>query len=204
MKRIVLGYDESDSAKRALERAAQLARAFDSELIVTSVAPIMTSMGRSAGPVDPTDTPADHIEELKHARTYLDGEGVKADYLPGLGQPADTIAELARERDADLIVLGTHEPSAIARLFGQSVSDSVAHKVHCDVLIVHYVSRISDSGPLGPGRQPGVLATPAAAIGLDLPFREVLAQRFAIPGATRTGGRTWSTRRVGRRRRPRR
>ena len=54
-----------------------------------------------------------------------------------LGHPADTIAELAKERDADLIVVGTHEPNAIARLFGQSVSETVAHKVHCDVLIVH-------------------------------------------------------------------
>ncbi len=61
----------------------------------------------------------------------------RRDYVTGLGRPAETIAELAKEREADLIVLGTHEPSAIARLFGQSVSDSVAHRVHCDVLIVH-------------------------------------------------------------------
>lgn len=137
MKKIVLGYDESDAAKRALERAAQLAKAFDSELAVISVAPVMTGAGRSTGPRDPTDTPADHAEELKHAKAYLDGEGVTADYVPGLGHPAETIAYLAKERDADLIVVGTHEPSAIGRLFGLSVSDSVAHRVHCDVLIVH-------------------------------------------------------------------
>lgn len=136
MKKIVVGYDESDAANRALERAAQLARAFDSELIVTSVAPAMTSIGRSAGPVDPTDPPSAHVEELKQARAYLQGEGLEADYVPALGHPADTIAQLADERGADLIVLGTHE-SAIGRLLGQSVSDSVAHKVHCDVLIVH-------------------------------------------------------------------
>ena len=137
MKKIVLGYDESDVAKRALELAAQIAKAFDSELIVTSVAPVMTDIGRSAGPGDPTDPPSAHIEELKHAQTYLEGEGITADYVPALGRPADAIAQLAKERGADLMVLGTHEPSAIGRLFGQSVSDSVAHKVHCDVLIVH-------------------------------------------------------------------
>jgi universal stress protein A len=137
MKKIVLGYDESDAAKRALERAAQIAKAFDSELIVTSVAPVMTNIGRSAGPADPTDPPSRHVEELKDAQAYLEGEGVAADYVPALGRPADTIAEVAEDRGADLIVLGTHERNAIARLLGQSVSDSVAHKVHCDVLIVH-------------------------------------------------------------------
>jgi nucleotide-binding universal stress UspA family protein len=135
MKKIVLGYDESDAAKRALERAAQIAKAFDSQLIVTSVAPVMTDIGRSAGPGDPTDPPSAHIEELKHAKAYLDGEGLEADYVPALGHPADAIAELAEERGADLIVVGTHE-TAIRRLLGQSVSESVAHKVHCDVLIV--------------------------------------------------------------------
>jgi universal stress protein A len=137
MKKIVVAYDESDAAKRALERAAELAKAFQAELIITSIAPIMTSIGRSAGPVDPTDTPSDHITELNHAKTYLEGEGLQADYVPGLGHPAETISELVKERDADLIVLGTREPSAIARLFGQSVSESVAHRVHCDVLMVH-------------------------------------------------------------------
>jgi nucleotide-binding universal stress UspA family protein len=136
MKKIVLGYDESDTAKRALERAAELAKAFDSELIVASVAPVMTSIGRSAGPVDPTDTPTEHVEELHHARTYLDGQGVNADYVAGLGHPAETLAQLANDRHADLIVVGHHH-NGIGRLFGQSVSDSVAHRVHCDVLLVH-------------------------------------------------------------------
>ena len=64
MKKIVLGYDDSEASQRALERAAQLVKAFGSELVVTSVAPIMTSIGRSGGPTDPTDPPAKHAEEL--------------------------------------------------------------------------------------------------------------------------------------------
>jgi nucleotide-binding universal stress UspA family protein len=136
MNKIILGYDDSDAAKRALERAAELAKAFVAELIVASIAPIVTSIGRSAGPVDTTDPPSEHVEELKHAQSYLEQQGVTADYLSGLGHPADTIAELAKEREADLIVVGHHH-SAIGRLLGQSVSDSVAHKVRCDVLLVY-------------------------------------------------------------------
>jgi nucleotide-binding universal stress UspA family protein len=136
-QKIVLGYDDSEGAKAALQRAGELAKAFGSELIVASVAPIMTGIGRSAGPVDPTDPPEAHVEELKHAQAHLEGVGVKAEYLPGLGDPAQTIAGLAKDRQADLIVLGTHEPNVIERLFGQSVGEAVAHKVHCDVLVVH-------------------------------------------------------------------
>jgi nucleotide-binding universal stress UspA family protein len=136
-QRILLGYDESEAAKRALERAARVAKALGSELLVTSVAPIMINIGRSAGPGDPTDPPEAHIEELRHARAYLEGEGIQAEYLPAMGDPAKTIADVAKERGADLIVLGTHEPGVLGRLFGQSVTEAVAHKVHCDVLIVH-------------------------------------------------------------------
>ena len=136
-QKIVLGYDESEAAKRALERAAALAKAFGAELIVASVAPVMLSSTRSGGPIDPTDPPEAHVEELKHARAYLEGQGLTAEYLPGVGDPAQTIAELAKERDADLIVVGTHEPSVLGRLFGQSVTETVVHKVHCDALIVH-------------------------------------------------------------------
>jgi nucleotide-binding universal stress UspA family protein len=137
MNKIVVGYDDSEASQRALERTAQLAKAFGSQVVVTSVAPIVASIGRSAGAIDSTDPPAKHIEELAAARQYLEGQGVKADYQAAVGRPADTIVELAQERGADLIVVGTREPNVIERLLGQSVSEAVSHKAHCDVLIVH-------------------------------------------------------------------
>lgn len=137
MKTIVIGYDETDAAKRALERAAELAQAFDSKVIVTSVAPVQVPIARGAGPIDPTDPPEAHVEELKHARSYLEGRGIQADYQQAIGDPAETIVELAEQRGADLIVVGTREPNILERLLGQSVSAGVSRRAHCDVLIVH-------------------------------------------------------------------
>ncbi len=137
MKKIVLAYDDSESAQRALERTAQLAQAFGSEVLVISVAPVEMSVGRSGGPVDPTEPVSKHRAELEHAREYLESQGIQAEYQPAVGEPADTIVDLAQDRGADLIVVGTREPGLYKRLLGQSVSDSVAHKARVDVLIVH-------------------------------------------------------------------
>ena len=137
MKTIVLGYDETDAASRALERAADFAEAFKARLVVTSVAPVLAAAGRGMGAIDPTDPVERHLEELAHAREYLSRRGLDADYRPALGEPADTIVAVAEEVGADLIVVGTREPNFLERLLGQSVSQSVSRQAHCDVLIVH-------------------------------------------------------------------
>ena len=137
MKTIVLGYDDTEPSRRALERAGQLAQAFDSHLIVTSVSPILVGAGRSAGPVDSADPPEHHIEELAAARAYLDTQKIKATFVVAVGEPADTVVQIAKERGADLIVVGTREQRVMRRLFGQSVSEQISHHAPCDVLIVH-------------------------------------------------------------------
>ena len=135
MKTIVVGYDATEPAERALARAADLAAAFGSQLIVTSVAPVLVG-SREMSAVDPADPPEQHKEELDHARATLEGRGTEARYELTVGDPATAIVELADKAEADLIVVGTRQPSLISSILGVSVSGSVKRKAHCDVLIV--------------------------------------------------------------------
>src|SRR5436305_15168281 len=124
MSTIVVGYDQTPGSQRALERAATLAKALGSKLVVTSVTPLMVSIGRSGGPIDPTDPPEKHAKALEAARTYLEAQGIEADYQPAIGEPAEAIVQPADERRAELIVVGTRQPGLAAGLLRRTVSGS--------------------------------------------------------------------------------
>ena len=137
MNTIALGYDDSEVSQRALERAADLAKALGATLRVISVAPLASGGGRSGGAVDPVDSPAKHAAELQRAREYLEARGVTAQYQEAVGDPADALVQLAEGGHADLLIVGAGHHNVIGRLLGQSVSETVAHKARSDVLIVH-------------------------------------------------------------------
>ena len=55
MNTIVLGYDDTEPAKRALDRTAELARAFQANVVVVSVAPVLSPAGHGSAPsIQPT------------------------------------------------------------------------------------------------------------------------------------------------------
>jgi nucleotide-binding universal stress UspA family protein len=137
METIVVGYDEGEPAKRALSRAAELAKTFGGKLVVTSVARAFVPAGHGLGPVDPIDTIEEHDEQLRHAAAFLAEHDLEGEYVTALGDPAHEILSVAERCDADMIVVGTREPGVLSRLFGFSVSGGVQRHAHCDVLIVH-------------------------------------------------------------------
>ena len=115
----MIAFDDSDAARRALDRAADLA-GYGSTLTVVSVAP---DGGRyQAGPLD-------------QAREQLVRRQVPATYLQPVGEPAAELVETARELDADLVVLGRRSRS-LRRVVLGSVSAKVVRDAPCDVLVV--------------------------------------------------------------------
>jgi len=162
MKTIVIGYDGSDAAERTLGRAADFAQAFSARLVVVSVSGLAIVPATSgfdptaelippavAGAVAPGGTvplpkpvSAQEPEELarrqlERARMSLASRKVETEYLVELGDPAERLLEVADQRDADLIVVGSRERGFLERLLGRSVDEAVARRAERDVLLVH-------------------------------------------------------------------
>jgi nucleotide-binding universal stress UspA family protein len=135
MSRIVVGYDGSDAARRALERAAALADG--TEVTVVSVVHMLRPVGRGPGPepLDPEEV-ARRDRALEESRELLAERGVAARTVEGVGDPAAVLVEEAREWGADLIVVGTRGLGLGERIVLGSVSTKVVHHAPCDVLVV--------------------------------------------------------------------
>ena len=132
MKHIVIGYDGSESADRALDRIPTL---IDNGTEVHVVAAIHRLAGKGGMGHDPVEKEL-HEVDLKHAKARLADAGVQAHLSEGYGDPATVITTLAAEVDADLIVIGNEHKNLIERLLLGSVSSGVTHHANCDVLVV--------------------------------------------------------------------
>jgi nucleotide-binding universal stress UspA family protein len=117
-------------------------------VIVTSVASLLHSGPRadqqyelhspkSSGPEIQRDSLADHAAEVADATAFFAERGIEAEAVPVSGDPASAIVSLAERREADLVVVGTREAGLAERVVRHSVSQQVAKKVRCDLLIVH-------------------------------------------------------------------
>jgi nucleotide-binding universal stress UspA family protein len=136
MERIVVGFDGSEHARKALERAADIANG--ATIAVVSSANIERLVRDPSGavlPEDPAEVEA-RTKALAEAREYLEGRGFTGVYVEGHGNPADVIVQEAEESGADLIVVGTRGLNAAQRLIMGSVSTNVVHHAPCDVLVV--------------------------------------------------------------------
>jgi nucleotide-binding universal stress UspA family protein len=76
-------------------------------------------------------------QHRERVEAFFSGAQLSVEFAGVIGEPAEEIVEIAEAHDADMIVVGTREPGFLERLLGGSVSQGVARRAHCDVLIVH-------------------------------------------------------------------
>jgi nucleotide-binding universal stress UspA family protein len=142
---IVVGYDDKDPAKRALERAIAEAKERHAHLVVVTVAemPLNPEGPQSFGTLDdsparmiPLVAPPELEPVIAHARERVAAEGLTADFMWAAGDAAGTIIGAAQDHHATLVVLGTHHHGWLARMLGTDVAAEVKRAAGCDVVVV--------------------------------------------------------------------
>ena len=134
MNKILVAYDGSESAKRALEEAAKLL-GNDRALTVVSVAEELPQFGRAAAML----VPEEHEErrrELREAKAVLAERGVAATVVERRGDAATMILDEAEKEGVELIVMGTRGLGPGKRWPLGSVSTKVLHHAPANVLVV--------------------------------------------------------------------
>lgn len=139
-KKILVGYDGSEGGERALAKAIELAKSFNSELcLITVVPPASVIVGEIVSPdIINTATIIDSTKKkLDDVTKKLESEGIKVKYEVLSGDPADMIINYSESNGCDVIVLGRRRLSRFERLILGSVTSKVAGKsIKADVLVV--------------------------------------------------------------------
>lgn len=137
-RHILVTVDLTEDSDAVASRALDLARRLEARLSLLHVVEYI--------PVDPAGEallppPVDMEQELvDSARQRLDTLCRRLELDPDLtrievGSIKSEICRVAREVEADLIVLGSHERHGLALLLG-STERSVVHSAPCDVLAI--------------------------------------------------------------------
>ena len=141
-RRILHPTDFSRASTPAFKRAVEMAKANRSELVVAHVlVPVMPIMvdGYVSPKVYEDMDAAARSEAQKQLRKLIDKAkqaGVRAKGLLLDGLAHERIARAAKAQKADLIVIGTHGRTGVARLFLGSVASRVLAVSPCPVLTV--------------------------------------------------------------------
>jgi len=138
--RILVGYDGSENAERALSRAIDLAKQSKGELRITVVADTMSYVAYANGAMYRRFNQQTKENAKSLASSALDtakAAGLKDVFASDEeGQPADMILTLATEFKVNLIVVGRRGMRGLERFLMGSVSTAVLNHAKCDVLVV--------------------------------------------------------------------
>jgi ubiquinone biosynthesis protein len=123
VERVVVASDRSETARRAVEWAAEMARRYEAQLtVVQAFVP---------GPV-----PAEAETDLAAYAEAVAGPGTRARAVAG-EEPAAAIAAAAEAERADVLVVGNLGMSGRREFLLGNVPNRVSHCARCTVVIVN-------------------------------------------------------------------
>jgi nucleotide-binding universal stress UspA family protein len=138
MNAIVVGTDGSPGAEAAIRKAIELTGGSGATVHLVCAYPSRSTLERlgltaKQESVDLRGVATDVVARDEHRFTDA---GFAVEKHVREGDPAHTLIDVAREQDADLIVVGAHGTSGLARFHLGSVSSKLSHHAPASLLIV--------------------------------------------------------------------
>ena len=133
---VVVGVDGSGTAKKAAERARDLAEALGATLHVVSAfdSDRIGTFGAGSDQVVVSD--ADSAENVARLVANSLGGATTVTYAAARGKAAEALIQEAERVNAGIIVVGNRRMQGVGRVLG-SIANSVAHNAPCDVYIAN-------------------------------------------------------------------
>jgi len=130
MKKIVVGYDGTETAKAALAVAKAHAKAFNGKIFV-----VMSLVGGDETGVEEIKKGEDALEE---AKSILEQDGIDGEthlLIRGV-LPGEDIVQFAADNQADEIVVGVRKRSKVGKLMFGSTAQFIILEAPCPVVSV--------------------------------------------------------------------
>jgi nucleotide-binding universal stress UspA family protein len=137
-RKILLAYDGSEGATRALDAGIELTKICRAELTILVV---QEHLARFSGTIDEVQEEKEFANQqygelLIGAQAQARAAGVKPKTLQRAGHPAKIIVEVAKEGKFDLILVGHSGLSEVWARFLGTTAEKVSRHAPCSVLIV--------------------------------------------------------------------
>ena len=134
-KKILIATDGSKYSEAAVKETIKIAKSSGGAVTIISVVDVTEEFETEApGLTEKLEGQA--LKLVEDVKRRVEVEGVKAECIVKEGEPSKSIINTAKEKNADLIVVGSHGRTALARLLMGSVTERVIGLSDCSVLVV--------------------------------------------------------------------
>lgn len=136
-KKLLVAYDGSEGAQKALAAGIKLAQIHQAELQAVTVQERLPRYGRTVEVEEEKKYLDERFEKIAaEVRAKVQEAGLEIKLLRSFGHPAQTIVEVAKEGNYDLILVGHSGTSGVWTTLLGSTAERVSRHATCSVLIV--------------------------------------------------------------------